>query len=425
MGKTPPRKEVVYWDNAIYPWVSIADMRDNDRIITTREKVNQYAFLHIFKGNISKAGTLLMSFKLTVGKVSILSIDAFHNEAIISIYPHYVEQDIQRDYLFKFLPLLTQFGKTKTAIKGNTLNSDSIDTLLIPLPPVQEQARIVACIESLEPFIEEYNLVESELSKLNETFPEQIKKSILQYAIQGKLLPQDPNDEPASVLLEKIKAEKQKLIKAGKIKKDKVESYIYKRDNRHYEKIGDKEVDITDEIPFEIPPSWAWVRFKNLVHYRMGKTPQRKNEQFWEHGTFPWVSIADLISDGMLERTKEKISDYAVSQIFKGEFSPRGTLLMSFKLTVGKVSVLNINAVHNEAIISIYPYLNTDNSMRDYLFKFMPLLSQEGRTKTAIKGKTLNSDSIDALLIPLPPVAEQKRIVTKMDKLLSLFPTHN
>ena len=186
MGKTPPRKEVVYWDNAIYPWVSIADMRDNDRIITTREKVNQYAFLHIFKGNISKAGTLLMSFKLTVGKVSILSIDAFHNEAIISIYPHYVEKDIQRDYLFKFLPLLTQFGKTKTAIKGNTLNSDSIDTLLIPLPPVQEQARIVACIESLEPFIEEYNLVESELSKLNETFPDQIKKSILQYAIQGK-----------------------------------------------------------------------------------------------------------------------------------------------------------------------------------------------------------------------------------------------
>ena len=300
-----------------------------------------------------------------------------------------------------------------------------IRNFLIPIPSEAEQARIVDRIKTLEPFIEDYDKANTELTKLNAIFPEQIKKSILQYAIQGKLVPQDPSDEPASVLLDKIKAEKQKLIKAGKIKKDKVESYIYKRDNRHYEKMGDKEVDITDEIPFEIPPSWAWVRFKNLVHYRMGKTPQRKDEQFWEPGTFPWVSIADLIPDGMLERTKEKISDYAVSQIFKGEFSPRGTLLMSFKLTVGKVSVLNINAVHNEAIISIYPYLNTDNSMRDYLFKFMPLLSQEGRTKTAIKGKTLNSDSIDALLIPLPPVAEQKRIVTKMDKLLSLFPTHN
>ena len=309
--------------------------------------------------------------------------------------------------------------------RGYSRHYQFIKNHILPLPPLEEQKRIVRRIEFLEPYVEEYDKAETELSILNETFPDQIKKSILQYAIQGKLVPQDPSDEPASVLLDKIKAEKQKLIKAGKIKKDKIESYIYKRDNRHYEKIDDKEVDITDEIPFEIPDSWAWVRFKNLVHYRMGKTPQRKDEQFWEPGTFPWVSIADLIPDGMLERTKEKISDYAVSQIFKGEFSPQGTLLMSFKLTVGKVSILNINAVHNEAIISIYPYLNTDNSIRDYLFKFMPLLSQEGRTKTAIKGKTLNSDSIDALLIPLPPVAEQKRIVTKMDKLLSLLPTHN
>ena len=336
---------------------------------------------------------------------------------------------ISSQYLYLFLSSPEVQDIIEQVCDGSTKQKElalsTVKQYLISLPPLEEQKRIVKKIEELETFIEEYDQAETELSELNEAFPEQIKKSILQYAIQGKLVSQDPNDEPASVLLEKIKAEKQKLIKAGKIKKDKVESYIYKRDNRHYEKIGDKEVDITDEIPFEIPPSWAWVRFKNLVHYRMGKTPQRKNEQFWEHGTFPWVSIADLISDGMLERTKEKISDYAVSQIFKGEFSPRGTLLMSFKLTVGKVSVLNINAVHNEAIISIYPYLNTDNSMRDYLFKFMPLLSQEGRTKTAIKGKTLNSDSIDALLIPLPPVAEQKRIVTKMDKLLSLFPTHN
>ena len=326
-------------------------------------------------------------------------------------------------YVFFYYKYSHRIGGKGIAIQG--LSSNAIHQLLIPLAPLREQERIVKRLETLEPYLDEYDNIASELTALNESFPEQIKKSILQYAIQGKLVPQDPKDEPASVLLEKIKAEKQKLIKAGKIKKDKVESYIYKRDNRHYEKMGDKEVDITDEIPFEIPPSWAWVRFKNIVHYRMGKTPQRKDEQFWEPGTFPWVSIADLISDGMVERTKEKISDYAVSQIFKGEFSPQGTLLMSFKLTVGKVSILNINAVHNEAIISIYPYLNTDNSIRDYLFKFMPLLSQEGRTKTAIKGKTLNSDSIDALLIPLPPVAEQKRIVTKMDKLLSLLSTHN
>ena len=111
-----------------------------------------------------------------------------------------------------------------------------IRNFLIPIPSEAEQARIVDRIKTLEPFIEDYDKANTELTKLNAIFPEQIKKSILQYAIQGKLVPQDPSDEPASVLLDKIKAEKQKLIKAGKIKKDKVESYIYKRDNRHYEK---------------------------------------------------------------------------------------------------------------------------------------------------------------------------------------------
>ena len=405
-------------------WIKIGDTSKTGKYInSTKEKIIPEGMK---KSRFVHKGDFLLTNSMSFGRPYILNIDGCIHDGWLVISNIY--QLYSMDYLYYLLssPFAhSQFsGKVSGAVVKN-LNSNKVADSLFPLPPLSEQKRIVRRIEFLEPYVEEYDKAETELSVLNETFPEQIKKSILQYAIQGKLVPQDPNDEPASVLLEKIKAEKQKLIKAGKIKKDKVESYIYKRDNRHYEKIGDKEVDITDEIPFEIPDNWAWVRFKNLVHYRMGKTPQRKDEQFWEHGTFPWVSIADLISDGMLERTKEKISDYAVSQIFKGEFSPRGTLLMSFKLTVGKVSILNINAVHNEAIISIYPYLNTDNSIRDYLFKFMPLLSQEGRTKTAIKGKTLNSDSIDALLIPLPPVAEQKRIVTKMDKLLSLLPTHN
>ena len=326
-------------------------------------------------------------------------------------------------YIFYYYKHSHRIGGKGIAIQG--LSSSAIHQLFIPVPPLREQERIVKRLKELEPFIDDYNGTETELSNLNNTFPEQIKKSILQYAIQGKLVSQNPSDEPASVLLEKIKAEKQKLIKAGKIKKDKVESCIYKRDNRHYEKIGDKEVDITDEIPFEIPDSWRWIRFKNLVYYHMGKTPQRKDEQFWVNGTFPWVSISDLVSDSTLDTTKEKITAYALSQIFKGEFSPKGTLLMSFKLTVGKVSILNINAVHNEAIISIYPYFNIDNSTRNYLFKFMPLLSQEGRTKTAIKGKTLNSDSIDALLIPLPPLEEQKRIVSKVEELFKLLPSHD
>ena len=426
MGKTPPRKEVVYWDNAIYPWVSIADMRDNDRIITTREKVNQYAFLNIFKGNISKAGTLLMSFKLTVGKVSILSIDAFHNEAIISIYPHYVEKDIQRNYLFKFLPLLTQFGKTKTAIKGNTLNSDSIDTLLIPLPPVQEQARIVACIERLEPFIEEYNLVESELSKLNENFPEQIKKSILQYAIQGKLVPQDPKDEPASVLLEKIEAEKQKLIKAGKIKKDKVESYIYKRDNRHYEKIGDKEVDITDEIPFEIPDSWAWTRLGNLVQVLSDGT--HKTPQYVAKGV-PFLSVQN-ISSGKFDFTKLKyITQEEHSKLIQRVKPTYNDILFCRIGTLGKAIKCTLDFEFS-IFVSLGLIRLVNFSMNDYvILLFNSPLGDRWIQDNKVGGGThtfkLNLVDIPRMLLPIPPLAEQDRIVAKVKKLLKLLPSND
>ena len=418
MGKTPPRKEVVYWDNAIYPWVSIADMRDNDRIITTREKVNQYAFLNIFKGNISKAGTLLMSFKLTVGKVSILSIDAFHNEAIISIYPHYVEKDIQRNYLFKFLPLLTQFGKTKTAIKGNTLNSDSIDTLLIPLPPVQEQARIVACIERLEPFIEEYNLVESELSKLNENFPEQIKKSILQYAIQGKLVPQDPKDEPASVLLEKIEAEKQKLIKAGKIKKDKVESYIYKRDNRHYEKMGDKEVDITDKIPFEIPNSWVWVRLGNVVNYGETPTvsyPQCQNKNMWI------LDLEDIEKDTSKLLSRYRIKDKKFNST-KKTFCKGNVLYCKLRPYLNKVMVADEDGICTSEIMPLQIYYGI---VPEYLKECLksPYFYQYVNSLTyGIKMPRLGTTNGKRSLIPLPPIQEQQRIVEKIEQLFKILP---
>ena len=238
MGKTPPRKEIEFWESATFPWVSIADLVGDGIVNTTKECVNDYAAKTTFKGKISKAGTLLMSFKLTVGKVSILGIDAFHNEAIISIYPFIDENKITTNYLFKVLPLISQSGDTKTAIKGNTLNSDSLDSLLIPLPPVNEQKRICDKIDELNSPLFFYEESENEARKLDMQFPEQLKKSILQMAVQGKLVPQDENDEPASALLERIRAEKQRLIAEGKIKKDKNESVIFRRDNSHYEKFG-------------------------------------------------------------------------------------------------------------------------------------------------------------------------------------------
>ena len=245
-----------------------------------------------------------------------------------------------------------------------------------------------------------------------------LPKSIIQEAIQGKLLPQNPNDEPASILLERIREEKQRLLKEGKLKKkDITDSVIFKGDdNKYYERINGKLLDISDEVPFDLPETWAWCRFASIVNYRIGKTPSRGESKYWHPASIPWISISDLKEYGLVQNTKERISEDA-SKVF-GAIVPKGTLLMSFKLTVGRTAFLDINAFHNEAIISIFPY-EAPEVMKQYLFYTLPLLSNMGDSKDAIKGKTLNTTSINNLLIPLPPVAEQEAIIKKIKEAVS------
>ena len=228
---------------------------------------------------------------------------------------------------------------------------------------------------------------------------QQLKNSTLQMAVQGKLVPQDPNDEPASVLIERIREEKQRLIKEGKIKKQKPLRAIDE-----------------DEKPFDIPESWRWVRFGEIVSFRMGKTPPREDLSFWKRD-IPWVSIADMIDGGVVVKTKEGISQGAFEKKFGSLISPKGTLIMSFKLSVGKVSILGEDCVHNEAIISIFPFIDFNNSFRDYLFHMLQELSQYGHANKAVKGFTLNNSSISNMLVPLPPLQEQFRIVQKLELL--------
>lgn len=163
-----------------------------------------------------------------------------------------------------------------------------------------------------------------------------------------------------------------------------------------------------------MPESWCWCRLASIVHYRIGKTPARGETDFWEPGIIPWVSISDMKDYGTVVHTKESVSLKATSLL--GQRSPRGTLLMSFKLTVGRTAVLDIDAYHNEAIISIWPFLDS-NSLQPYLFYTLPVLANLGDSKDAIKGKTLNTSSINNLLIPLPPSEEQSRIVNRIKDL--------
>ncbi|HGQ2010296.1 TPA: N-6 DNA methylase [Streptococcus pneumoniae] len=174
--------------------------------------------------------------------------------------------------------------------------------------------------------------------------------------------------------------------------------------------------DETSSYPiYKIPEAWRYIKFASLVNFRIGKTPPRSEATFW--GTeIPWVSISDMPISGYVTNTRESISKLALKSK-KIDISPKGTLLMSFKLSIGKVAILDIPATHNEAIISIFPYANKENIIRDYLMIFLPLISTLGDSKDAIKGKTLNSTSISELLIPISNHEEMKRIISKVDLL--------
>ena len=229
---------------------------------------------------------------------------------------------------------------------------------------------------------------------------DRLRRFILALAVRGKLTPQDPNDEPASELLKRIAAQKAQLVKAGKIKKGKVPRII--------------EIE---EAPFSIPTMWRWVRFGNIADFSAGRTPTRNEPSFWNTGDYPWISIADMHDGETLTTTRETVSDKSARQIFRSGPEQVGTMIMSFKLTIGKIARLGIRAYHNEAIISIRPYVE---AFDPYLFKALPYFAKHGDAKGAIKGATLNRESISNIPIPLPPLAEQHRIVAKVDELMAL-----
>ena len=324
---------------------------------------------------------------------------------------------------FLHIYLLSNYGyaeltKYKKATAQESISIDAIREVLVPIPSIQKQKEIVDKYYELEPIVDKYNKSQDTLYRLNAEIFANLKKSILQEAIQGRLVPQIAEEGTARELLEQIRQEKQKLVEEGKLKKAALtDSIIYKGDdNRYYEKIDQQCKDITEEIPFEIPENWEWARLSSIVRMTIGKTPPRGEQSYWNNGIYPWVSISDMYEGGITSETKEKVSEYAANNLFSA-ISPKGSLLMSFKLTVGRTTILGIDAYHNEAIITIFPYLSNDNIMKMYLFKLLPILSTNGDSKDAIKGKTLNSKSLANLLIPLPPLQEQQRIVAQIERL--------
>ena len=434
-GKTPSRKNEKYWNNPEYNWISIGDMESGNYLIKTNEMISRNAYEKIFNGKISKKGSLLMSFKLSIGKMVILDIDSFHNEAIATLEFYYDYKEIIKKYLFKCLNGFDLLKNSSNAIKGKTLNKESLNNILIALPPLSEQQRIVERINDLRKQIDllrnkiikkeklrielkksifqeiensnSNDILLENLDKMFQNFDiiirekedvKDIRDLILSIAVKGKLTKQEANDEPASVLLEKIKGEKDKVIK-----KEKALTPINE-----------------DEIPFKIPDSWEWVRLGELVNFVFGKTPSRKNEKYWNNPEYNWISIGDMESGNYLIKTNEMISRNAYEKIFNGKISKKGSLLMSFKLSIGKMVILDIDSFHNEAIATLEFYYDYKEIIKKYLFKCLNGFDLLKNSSNAIKGKTLNKESLNNILIALPPLSEQQRIVERIEKLRNL-----
>ena len=303
--------------------------------------------------------------------------------------------------------------------KNSTNDNISMDTIkgfFIPLPPLQEQQRIVDKLKELEPYINDYDKAYEKIEKLNTDFPDLLKKSILQEAVQGKLVPQDPTEEPASVLMEQIRKEKEQLIKDKKIKKDKNESYIFRRDNSHYEKIGTEERCIDDEIPFDIPDSWVWTRLSNIVYNNGQKTPDKD---------FCYIDI------GSINNQEQQLG--INENIIKPENAPsRARKIVKY----GDIIYSTVRPyLHNMCIIdktfSMEPIASTGFAVMScykgifnkFLFYYLlaPDFDNYANHTDNAKGvayPAINDERLYNALIPVPPYQEQIRIVDKLEHLL-------
>lgn len=298
---------------------------------------------------------------------------------------------------------LNQYA-TATAQPG--LAVANINTILIPIPPKKEQQRIVDVLISLQPFIEFYTKKECELNSLHQHFSDLLKKSILQEAVQGKLVPQDPNDEPASVLLERIRAEKEQLIKVGKIKHDKHESIIFRRDDSHYEKLDGIERCIDDEIPFEIPEKWVWARFgTTMINRDAERIPLSVNEREQLHKIYDYYGASGVI---------DKVDRYLFSKplLLIGE---DGANLLTRSKPIAFIA-RGQYWVNNHAHVLD----SSDGLLLEYVAAYINAINLAPYVTGTAQPK-MNQEKMNSILIPIPPASEQFRIVQKIEQILSVI----
>ena len=345
---------------------------------------------------IANRGDVLLVCKGSgYGKTVICDIEEAHIARQIMAIKN--QHTLNMDYVRFFLQSCFDQIKAKGQGVIPGIDRSSVLSLLFPLPPLHEQKRIVAKLLEVIPIVDVYGTKERTLYEHNAEFPVQLKKSILQCAVQGRLVPQDPNDEPASILLERIRTEKQRLVKEGKIKKDKHESVIFRRDNSHYEKLDGVERCIDDEIPFDLPESWTWVRLGYLVKVESGKSLTSKEMKPGKIPVYGGNGITGYHNKYLVD--KETV---VIGRV--------GYYCGSVYITEPKAWVTD------NAFITTYPTGCID---RDYLVFTLRSMNL-GQNNNATAQPVVSGKKIYPKLFPLPPLEEQKRIAIKLKEILPL-----
>ena len=331
-------------------------------------------------------------------------------------------EKINNDFLLLVMhtPMfLTQIKKETHGVTRIRTSLNKIKSYFIPVPPLTEQNCIVDKFQKLNLLIMKYMDTENKLHSLNSSIKEQLKKSILQYAIEGKLVPQDPNDEPASILLERIQKEKQKLISEGKIKKNKNESVIYRRDNSYYEKHDTNTISIDDRIPFSIPNSWEWISLGMVLEIERGGSPRPIKAYLTnDDNAINWIKIGDTEKDKKyINQVKEKIIPEGVAKsrmVYKGDF------LLTNSMSFGRPYILNVDGCIHDGWLVLRDKYHAFN--KDFLYYLLSSTFAYYQFCNSVSGavvKNLNSEKVSASIFPIPPLNEQYKIATKLDKLYS------
>ena len=329
------------------------------------------------------------------------------------IFAKYMLYALQSSYFNKQLKSITK----KSGQAFYNLGKERFMQLIIPIPPLNEQVRIVESIEQFTPLIKEYDKLEQQETKLDSEIYDKLKKSILQYAIQGKLVQRDSNDEPASVLLERIRAEKK-----AQLGKKYVESYIYKGDdNCYYEKVGKNEPVLLENLPFDIPDSWCWARLGTIGDWGAGATPSRSNPEYY-NGNIPWIKTGEL-NDGYIYSSEETITEISLQKCSLRYNKIGDVLIAMYGATIGKLAIAGVELTTNQACCACTPYKGLFNI---YLFYF--LKEEKDRfIKLGAGGAqpNISREKIVNYLIPIPPYNEQIRICNQIEIVLDKLKDEN